>query len=311
MNPLTIGIMGLIVIAVAALLLLGRRPAAAAAPAAPVTPAPAAPPPTNWLTRIKAVLTRLMERAAGIPSGEFETKALRLMLPWNPAAPTSFLFNPECWAAPLDWTGLAQAIDGAGTMGGGTLISRRHILLADHVLTSANATIYFANKAGTTFQYQIVQRVRIGDSDIAIGTLDRDVDPSLKVYRVLADGWEQKVSDAQIGIGMPFGEPWMTMSMRLPVLYTNQDRFALTADVTLVQGTVGRAMLADVEPPSFQPAQAFYRVQRGGDSGNPIFTLVGDELVLLGAWFKVGQFPWLISQRSQVEAVMGRKLETA
>jgi len=305
-NPLTIGIMGLIVIAVAALLLLGRRPAAAAAPAAPVTPAPAAPP-ADWLTRIKATLSRLMERAAGLD----EARALRLMRPWNSATPTSFLFNPECWAAPLDWTGLAQAIDGAGTMGGGTLISRRHILLADHVLTSANATIYFANKAGTTFQHQIVQRVRIGDSDIAIGTLDRDVDPSLKVYRVLADGWEKKVSGLQDETGMAFGQPFYSVGMRLPVLFTNQDRFALTADVTVVQGVVGQAAIAQVEPPTFQPAQAFYRVQRGGDSGNPIFTLVGDELVLLGAWYKVGQFPWLISMRSQVEAVMGRKLETA
>lgn len=304
MNPLTIGIMGIVVIAIAALLLLGRR-SAAAAPVTPATPAPAAPP-ADWLAHIKATLSRLMERTAGLDDG----RALRLMLPWNSAAPTSFIYNPECWAAPLDWTGLAQAIDGAGTMGGGTLISRRHILLADHVLTSANATIWFANKAGTTFQHQIVQRVRIGDSDIAIGTLDRDVDPSLRVYRVLADGWERRVSDLQDGSGTAFGQPWYSVGMRLPVLYTNQDRFALTADVTVVQGVVGQAAIAQVEPPTFQPAQRFYRAQRGGDSGNPIFTLVGDELVLLGAWYKVGQFPWLISMRSKVEAVMGRKLET-
>jgi hypothetical protein len=46
--------------------------------------------------------------------------------------------------------------------------------------------------------------------------------------------------------------------------------------------------------------------------------MVGDELVLLGAWytgpdrgFTVGTFPWLITQRGAIEKIMGQKLRVA
>jgi hypothetical protein len=69
-------------------------------------------------------------------------------------------------------------------------------------------------------------------------------------------------------------------------------------------------MNADVSEPISELAKPYYLVQRGGDSGNPIFTLIGDELVLLGAWHRVGRFPWLIGSREQVEGIMGQKLQT-
>ena len=46
--------------------------------------------------------------------------------------------------------------------------------------------------------------------------------------------------------------------------------------------------------------------------------MLGDELVLLGAWHtsadgddSVGRFPWLLSQKSAIEKIMGMKLQVA
>lgn len=279
MNPLTIGIMGIVIIALAGLFLLSRGASAA--------------PSVDWVAGIKATLLRLMARG----------KDLKINSPWSPAAPTSFGYNPGCWAAPLDWTGLASAIDGTGTMGGGTLISSRHVLFADHVQYPKRPfDIFFTNKAGKGFVHKVIKIDNVTGTDIAIGTLDRDVDASLPVYRVLPEGWEQRVAGVVVGTGM--GSPVITL--RLPVLFTNQDRFALTGDVTKVV-----AGLANVDPPTFEGAQSYYMNARGGDSGNPIFTLAGDEMVLLGAWYRVGGFPWLIDYRKQVEAIIGRPLLVA
>jgi hypothetical protein len=73
---------------------------------------------------------------------------------------------------------------------------------------------------------------------------------------------------------------------------------------------------AIVNIPSFEVARAFGEAVRVGDSGNPIFVQVGDELVLLGAWWRnataageVGAFPWLIAYRGAVEAIIGQKLQ--
>lgn len=277
MNPLTIGIMGIVVIAIAALFLLSRGATAAA--------------PVDWVSGIKATLLRLMARG----------KDLKINSPWSAAAPTSFGYNPNCWAASLDWSGLASAIDGTGTLGGGTLISSRHVLFADHVQYPLRPfNIYFTNKAGKGFTHKVVKIDNVTGTDIAIGTLDRDVDASLPVYRVLPDGWEQRVAGATVGASLPM------ITLRLPVLFTNQDRFALTGDLTRVL-----AGIANVEPPTFAAAQSYYMAQRGGDSGNPIFVLVGDELVLLGAWYQIGRFPWMITYRKEIEAIIGRPLLVA
>lgn len=279
MNPLTIGIMGIVVIAIAALFLLSRGASAAA--------------PVDWVASIKATLLRLMARG----------KDLKINTPWSPSAPTSFGYNPGCWAAPLDWTGVANAISGLGTTGGGTLISRRHVLFADHVpYPERPFDIFFTNKAGKGFIHKVTKIDNVTGTDIAIGTLDRDVDASLPVYRVLPDGWERQVAGATVGTAM--GSTVITL--RLPVLFTNQDRFALTGDLTRVL-----AGLADVNPPTFEAAQSYYMVTRGGDSGNPIFTLVGDSLVLLGSWYQVGRFPWMITYRKEIEAIIGQKLLVA
>lgn len=272
--------MGIVVIALAALFLLSRGSSAAAAT------------PIDWVESIKATLLRLMARG----------NDLKINSPWSSSAPTSFGYNPGCWAAPLDWTGVASAINGIGTLGGGTLISRRHVLFADHVPYPARPfDIFFTNKAGKGFTHKVIRIDNVPGTDIAIGTLDRDADASLAVYRVLPDGWERQVTGVVIGTGM--GSTVITL--RLPVLYTNQDRFALTGDLTRVV-----AGLADVNPPTFEAAQAYYMNVRGGDSGNPIFTLVGGNLVLLGAWYSVGRFPWMITYRNEIEAIIGQKLNT-
>jgi hypothetical protein len=99
----------------------------------------------------------------------------------------------------------------------------------------------------------------------------------------------------------------------LPVLYTGQDKKVSTGDVVSI--SLG---IAAVNIPAFETARAFGDGVRGGDSGNPIFAMLGDELVLLGAWYRgstaageVGGFPWLAAQKPAIEKIMGMKLQVA
>jgi hypothetical protein len=260
----------------------------------------------NWVSEIKSTLIKLM-----VPGAD------RRLFSGFVQATFSWVRNPASWVRAFNWTGLSAGINGLGGVGGGTLISRRHVLLANHVPYPARPfDIFFTNADSRTFNYKVTNVQQVGSTDIAIGTLDRDADPSLIVYRVLPDNWAQYIANKTIQptatyIAMGLTTP--TQTFVLPVLYTGQDRKVSTADViSIAYGIAG------VNIPAFEPARAFGDGVRGGDSGNPIFAMLGDELVLLGAWYTgpnlgytVGTFPWLLDQKPAIEKIMGMKLQVA
>ena len=257
---------------------------------------------TNWVSGIKSTLTKLM-----VPGAD------RRLFSGFVQATFSWVRNPASWVRVFDWTGVAAGINGLGGVGGGTLISRRHVLFANHVPYPGRPfDIFFANKDSRTFTYKVTNIQQVGITDIAIGTLDRDADASLNVYRVLPDNWAQYIANKAESFNK-MGVTGTSYAFVLPVLYTGQDKKVSTGDVVSI--SLG---IAAVNIPAFEVARAFGDGVRGGDSGNPIFAMLGDELVLLGAWYRgstasgeVGGFPWLAAQKPAIEAIIGQKLQVA
>ena len=257
---------------------------------------------TNWVSGIKSTLIKLM-----IPGAD------RRLFSGFVQATFSWVRNPASWVRVFNWTGVAAGINGLGGVGGGTLISRRHVLFANHVPYPARPfDIFFVNKDSRTFTYKVVNIQQVGDTDIAIGTLDRDADASLNVYRVLPDNWVQYIANKAESFNK-MGVTGTSYAFVLPVLYSGQDKKVSTGDVVSI--SLG---IAAVNIPAFEVARAFGDGVRGGDSGNPIFAMLGDELVLLGAWYRgstasgeVGGFPWLAAQKPAIEAIIGQKLRVA
>lgn len=255
---------------------------------------------SNWVSGIKSTLTKMMTPGAD-----------RRLFSGFTQSTFSWVRNPASWVRVFNWTGVSAGINGLGGVGGGTLITRRHVLFAHHVpYPDRPFDIFFVNSDSRTFTYKVTNIQQVGDSDISIGTLDRDADASLFVYKILPDNWAQFIANKTESFNR-MGVSFTNQMFVLPALYTNYDKRVATGDVVNV-----RMGTATVNIPAFENARAFGEALRVGDSGNPIFVPVGNELVLLGGWWQnasapgeVGSFPWLLSYREAVEKIIGQKLQ--
>ena len=196
-----------------------------------------------------------------------ENKDKNIMTPYG--NPYNWPRNNNCWAKSIDLTGYAGCIVPLGGVGGGTLITKKHILLANHVPYSASPfMIFFVNNNNVSLIYNVVKTKRVGDTDILIGELDKEVDVSLKVCSVLPSNYI-KYFDKQ---------------SNFPLLYSDQERKALIGEHGLINNTFGSTNTLLNIPKDPNKAQYFEAVI-GGDSGNLVSTIINNELVLIGGLY--------------------------
>jgi hypothetical protein len=158
---------------------------------------------------------------------------------------------------------------GLGGVGGGTLITKKHVLLANHVpYPSLPATIYFVDKNNNSYEYKIIKTKQVVNSDILIGELDREADASLKVYKVLPTNYLK----------------YFNKEINFPILYSDQERKALIGENGLLNTTYGSTnTLINISKDSNR-AQ-YFEPLIVGDSGNIVSTIINNEIVVIGGWY--------------------------
>ena len=177
--------------------------------------------------------------------------------------------NNNCWAKSLDLSGYAAAVVPLGGVGGGTLITKKHVLLANHVPYSQSPfMIFFINNNNVSLVYNVMKTKRVANTDILIGELDKEVDSSLKVYNVLPANY-LKYFDKQINF---------------PLLYSDQERKALIGENGMINTTYGSTnTLINISKDTNR--SQYFEALIGGDSGNIVSTIINNEIVLIGAWY--------------------------
>lgn len=180
--------------------------------------------------------------------------------------------NSNCWAKSINLSGYCACVLGIGGVGGGTLLTRKHVLLANHVPYPALPfTIFFVNNNNVTVTYNIVKTKKVGVTDILIGELDREADVNLPVFSVLPSNYIKYFSDP---------------AAKFPVLFSDQERKALIGDYYGVREVTYCGNNAQINAPSSEERKKYYEPVRGGDSGNIVCTLINNEPVLIGGWFQ-------------------------
>jgi hypothetical protein len=177
--------------------------------------------------------------------------------------------NNNCWAKSLDLTGNAACIVPLGGVGGGTLITKKHVLLANHVpYSNSPFMMFFINNNNVSLVYNVMKTKRVANTDILIGELDKEVDSSLKVYKVLPSNYLK----------------YFEKETNFPLLYSDQERKALIGEngaVNTTYGSTNTLINISKDPNRSQ----YFEPLIGGDSGNIVSTIINNEIVVIGSWY--------------------------
>ncbi len=167
--------------------------------------------------------------------------------------------NPNLWCKDLDLTCFSPWNSTEHNLQGGTLITRRHVLLANHFsnpvtgtppMTPGVTTIQFVARDNTVYTRTISKLTQVKNTDLLIGTLDRDLPAAITPAQLFP--FDQNK-------GLPRG---------IPLIYTGQEKWASVGEC------VSGAGAAVVLQPATAPGRVPWTtpgVARVGDSGSPVF----------------------------------------
>ena len=139
--------------------------------------------------------------------------------------------------------------------------------MADHAYVQHGSTIRFIAKDGTVVDRTHVDSLRVGTTDIRIGILNADLPPTIKPAKLLPDDWFNSLT-----------------ANRLPLLFLDQEEKALVIDLKSISATPTIFGNIILQAPIDTKRLDFYGQPADQDSGNPVFILVNNEVVLLGCF---------------------------
>lgn len=202
-----------------------------------------------------------------------------------------YVRNTSSWVYGLDLTAISPWNSNGGVRKAGTLISPRHIIFANHYTIANGSKIRFITQDNVVVERTLVNSIQVGSpSDVQVGVLDSDVSDTISFAKFLPDGWQNYIP------GIPY--------LPIPIFYTDQEEKALVNQWPWIQAG---AVVSFSYPQSTSPSRKALSEQViSGDSGNPAFLIINNQLVILTAWqvAGAGAGPSHTYYKSQINAAM-------
>ncbi|XP_061166365.1 uncharacterized protein LOC133175284 [Saccostrea echinata] len=182
-----------------------------------------------------------------------------------------YIRNSDCWAHDLDLTCISPWNSNGHNRKAGTLISPRHAIWARHYNMPINTTLRFVDLNNKVVERKIIKIHALpvpahmnyhSGYDMMIGLLDQDVPSSITFAKVLPRNFTEIYGSH--------------VNHVLPVLSTDYEEKALVDDLRMMHGK-----MVTLTVPNLSYRHAFYESKIVGDSGNPSFFVIDNQLVFL------------------------------
>lgn len=215
----------------------------------------------------------------------------------------SFTRNTSCWingVSNISCFSPAQLSGSNWFQTAGTLITKKHIILAKHFLPSiinGGTPLIFVDNNNNVIRRNLIQYANDTVGDISIGLLDNEIPDNIKIAKILPLNY-------QTYIGYP---------TNLLIVSLDQEEKAI---LKVWDGLLNYIIQADSyqyaylnsisinDPSSFQPYSNFSEPIISGDSGNPSFIIIDNELILLSCWHTPQGGPFVTNRYSQVNTLI-------
>jgi len=224
-----------------------------------------------------------------------------------------FVRNPSCWlngVKNISCFSPAQLSGYNWRTKAGTLITTKHIILAEHfgiaILPGAGTPIIFVDDNNNVIRRNIVASIEDpNNSDILISKLDNDVPSNIKIAKVLPPNFTDYFSGTVNGYGR------ISFNPKIYAIALDQEEKAIlklltatyraSSNIYPITGYTTNTSLGNTDIPSSDYATMnpsplkfinFFETIITGDSGNPVFMLIDNELVILTTWLTPSSGPF-------------------
>lgn len=206
--------------------------------------------------------------------------------PWTP----QFTRNPTCWlngVSNISCFSPAQLSGAAWYARSGNLISPRHFTLAKHfifTILSGGTELRFVDDNNNVVTRKATKIITDPLSDIAVGILDADVPNNIKFAKVLPPHHKLYFQQEDVIRYAVFLDSQEKASIGINTyLPSRRPRVSGQNNVIYVQNPnfIAIPSLKDRIHPSIYN---FYESPVAPDSGNPMFLIIDNELVMIGHW---------------------------
>ena len=191
---------------------------------------------------------------------------------------TNFVRNTNCWAYSYDLTCISPWNSLGQHERAGTLLTPRHVLFCAHLdfYVPEGHTVLFIDSSSSEVERSIIATEMLAHTntataypDFVVGLLDSDVPTNMiSSAKVLPDDYMDYIGNGQ----------------KLPSLCLDKEEKALVFDVQGTRIPNGNRLSTILKESTDASRGDFHEPLQGGDSGNPSFVVINDQLVLLTVW---------------------------
>lgn len=216
-----------------------------------------------------------------------------------------FVRNPSCWingVTNISCFSPAQLSDAAWNTRAGTLLTRKHVLFAKHyvpAIITGGTPLIFVDENNNVIRRNLIQIVNQPGADISIGLLDSEVPSNIKIAKVLPKNFSNYMATSNNPTETLFGIVGVGL---------DQEEKALTKTSTTIDNVYQKNIAFDnMSGPngSVNPYSNWSEEIVVGDSGNPVFYIIDNELVVLTTWWTPTTGPFLPFFYDEVNSLIG------
>lgn len=208
----------------------------------------------------------------------------------------NYVRNPNCWVSSLDLTGVSPWNSFSGHLRAGTAISPRHIVFAWHYQLPVGTEVHFVTAGNQVVSRTIVAQQSMPFdyvSDTTIGLLNADLPETIKFYKIFPANLPDYFGSLETFPQVPavaFDAQEKALLKRLTKFTINSSFPEQQFEHPVLQNSTMHPLLTETIV--------------GGDSGNPVFGVVGNEPVLLTTWTTPQTGPGFHNMKPALDAIM-------